>query len=176
LEPRIDTLTMELHHDRHYVGYVNNLNAALKDWPQYHDWTLERLLTHGGALPSQIRVAVARNAGGVYNHELYFMGLAGGVPGYGPLVPGDVMGRYKDELKKTALGVFGSGYGWLCRVGKGCAADDYVVLATANQDTPLVLGLEPLVCVDVWEHAYYLKHYNKRDDYFEDWWSVVTSM
>jgi len=160
MEPKIDTLTMKLHHDRHYTTYVTNLNKALKDWPHLHNWSLERLIVFNKMLPASISIDVEHNAGGVYNHENYFKALLG---------IGTDFVSLKQEMKQAALSVFGSGYAWLCsdRNGKGC------VVTTANQETPLTLGLTPIVCVDVWEHAYYLKHYNKRDDYFEDWWTLV---
>jgi Fe-Mn family superoxide dismutase len=167
LEPNIDTLTMQLHHDRHYTGYVNNLNEALKGCPQYHEWSLEQLICYGNRLPAAVRTAVARNAGGVFNHEFYFAEMS-------PAGSRNVhtFEAYKDELKKAALAVFGSGYAWLCMDVSG-GKPSYTVIGTANQDTPLTLGLAPVLCIDVWEHAYYLKHYNKRDDYFDDWWGLV---
>ena len=183
LEPKIDALTMKLHHDRHYTTYVNNLNAALKDQPRFHNWTLEQLITHGKRLPTSIQTAVARNAGGVFNHEFFFDGLLGGTntphpkmthsnepfAGANLIRPPAMVQHFKHELKDKALSVFGSGYAWLCQDFRG----EMRVITTANQDTPLTLGLQPILCIDVWEHAYYLKHYNNRSDYFDDWFSLV---
>jgi len=175
LEPKIDALTMHLHHDRHYTTYVNNLNAALKDYPQFHEWTLEQLIVHGNQLPPAIQTAVARNAGGVFNHEFYFAGLnpshahAPNSPVGMHMMHPPLTDALKNELKKNALAVFGSGYAWLCQNSHG----EICVITTANQDTPLTLGLQPLLCIDVWEHAYYLKHYNDRGSYFDDWFSLV---
>ena len=193
LEPKIDALTMHLHHDRHYTTYVNNLNAALKDYPQFHGWTLEQLIVHGKMLPPAIQTVVSRNAGGVFNHEFYFDGMIGAANEHGAPVGAHsqlnasagghiahpqnthiirspaLIQQFKDELKKNALAVFGSGYAWLCQNHCG----EWCVITTANQDTPLTLGLQPLLCIDVWEHAYYLKHYNDRGSYFDDWFSLV---
>jgi len=178
LEPKIDALTMHLHHDKHYTTYVNNLNAALKDHPKFHNWTLEQLIIHGKRLPTSIQTAVSRNAGGVFNHQFFFEGMLGGAHnshlhnstvGAHIIRPSALIQQFKDELKKNALAVFGSGYAWLCQNHRG----EMCVITTANQDTPLTLGMQPLLCIDVWEHAYYLKHYNNRSDYFDDWFSLV---
>jgi len=172
LEPNIDALTMQLHHDRHYTTYVNNLNAALKDYPQLHIWTLEQLIIYGNLLPNAIQTAVERNAGGVFNHEFYFEGMAAGTLNLrqqSTNFDAHPLKELKDEFKKKALEVFGSGYAWLCQNKRR----ELCIITTANQDTPLTLGLTPLLCIDVWEHAYYLKHYNNRGDYFEDWFALV---
>ncbi|KAI4453105.1 37s ribosomal protein s26 mitochondrial [Holotrichia oblita] len=176
LEPYIDTLTMQIHHDKHLQTYVNNLNNALKDYPALHTWTLEQLIFYSNKLPNEIKTAVKNNAGGVYNHNFYFYHMANpnNIPNQSDLLNGinNVFGSYeqfKAEFKKQALGVFGSGYTWLC-------TDKYnrlQIVNTANQDTPLTLGLRPVMVIDVWEHAYYLKHYNVRADYIEDWFQVA---
>ena len=175
LEPYIDAKTMELHHDRHLKAYVNNLNSALEGYPEYHTWDLGRLLTNVNWLPADIRTVVRRNAGGVYNHEFFFSRL---IPG-GSEPEGELaelvakqymsMDDFKEEFKKAALGVFGSGYAWLVIDKSG----ELRIITTQNQDTPLELSFTPIMCVDVWEHAYYLKHYNLRDKYIEDWFNVA---
>ncbi|MDR0293150.1 MAG: superoxide dismutase [Oscillospiraceae bacterium] len=178
LEPYIDTLTMQLHHDRHLRAYIDNLNAALKNYPEYHGWSLERLLTQANWLPEPLRIPVKNNGGGVYNHEFFFDHLTP-KDGNGTRVTGgllDAVGRAFDGFEgfaaafsKAAAGVFGSGYAWL-----SCNADgDPHIVTTANQDTLLTRGLIPLACIDVWEHAYYLKHYNVRADYIQDWFHVA---
>jgi Fe-Mn family superoxide dismutase len=176
LEPHIDTLTMELHHDRHLKTYVDNLNAALRNYPDYHSWSLEKLITQANWLPDALRTPVKNNAGGVYNHEFFFANLTpaqGSHPDEGLLaamdgVFGDFEG-FRREFSKAAAGVFGSGYAFLAADAKGGLS----IAQTANQDTLLTRGLAPVACIDVWEHAYYLKHYNKRADYIQAWYNVA---
>ena len=176
LEPYIDTKTMELHHDRHLKTYVDNLNTVLSKYPEYQTWSLERLITQANFLPEEIRTPVKNNAGGVYNHNFFFAGMSasGGQASVGDLM--QQMNRdfgsfdaFKREFKSKALSVFGSGYAWLVR-GHNMRLR---VITTANQDTPLTLNLYPLAAIDVWEHAYYLKHYNERAAYIDDWFHVA---
>lgn len=175
LEPFIDTLTMELHHDRHLQTYVDNLNKALADYPMYHGWTLEQLIRYPNKLPPNIRTAVRNNAGGVYNHNFYFKTMSSqkertqteNLKQWISNEFGNIE-NFKKEFKEKALSVFGSGYAWL-------VSDKYgrlKIITTANQDTPLTLNFVPIMVIDVWEHAYYLKHYNKRADYIDDWFHV----
>ncbi|MCL2088755.1 MAG: superoxide dismutase [Oscillospiraceae bacterium] len=176
LEPYIDTTTMHLHHDRHYKTYVDNLNNILADYPAYQNWSLEKLLTQTDHLPAKIRTAVKNNAGGVYNHTLYFENMK---PHSSTLSSGNLMrritqefgsyDRFKQEFKKQALAVFGSGYAWLVLTKFG----GLKIITTANQDTPLPMDMKPIMLIDVWEHGYYLKHYNLRADYIDDWFAVV---
>lgn len=176
LEPFIDTKTMHLHHDRHLQTYVDNLNKALKDYPAFHNWSLPQLLTHIGSLPPAIRIPVKNNGGGVYNHTFYFNGMIN--PETRPQSEllqltivkqfGSVE-RFLDLFKTHALSVFGSGYAWLV-VGQNRRLK---LMTTANQDTPISQHLCPIVTIDVWEHAYYLKHYNERAAYIDDWFRVV---
>ena len=180
LEPYIDTLTMQLHHDRHLKTYVDNLNEALAGYPEFHSWTLEQLLTHAARLPAAIRTAVTRNAGGVWNHDFFFKGMTpGGSPPTGPLAQkinrtfGD-FGAFQAQFKAKALEVFGSGYAWLAlSPGPKSRAAQLCFLTTANQDAPIAAGALPLAGIDVWEHAYYLKHYNLRADYVDSWLRVA---
>ena len=177
MEPYIDRLTMELHHDRHLRTYVDKLNATLKDYPQYHGWSLEELIRGCYRLPLSIRQAVWDNGGGLYNHTFFFgslsntgQGIAGGKL-YDAIVEqfGSV-DSLMDKLSKAALGVFGSGYAYLVRDnGLGILK----IITLANQDTPIVYNVTPLVCIDVWEHAYYLKHYNDRAGYIGDWKHII---
>ena len=176
LEPFIDAKTMRLHHDKHLQTYIDNLNNALKDRPAYHNWTLERLICLGDTLPAEIRTAAARNAGGVYNHFFYFNGLANKAQ---KEPSGEIAaainktfgssGAFKNALKDKGLSVFGSGYAWLVLNEKG----GLELMITANQETPLTANLCPLLNLDVWEHAYYLKHFNVRAAYIDDFFNVV---
>ena len=146
LEPFIDKKTMFLHHNRHLQTYIDNLNSLMKENPPYQNWSLEKILYCWSGLPADIRVSFKNNSGGIYNHRFFFEGMA----------------------DKAGLSVFGSGYVWLvhCR-GK------LMITQTANQDTPLDQGECPLLNLDVWEHAYYLKHYNVRAAYIDDWFHVI---
>lgn len=176
MEPYIDAKTMELHHDRHLQTYVDNLNQLLKDYPEYQEFTLEQLVLYAACMPAHMRTAVRNNAGGVYNHILYFNTLknSGGRRPKGRLsaLIDWQFGSFENFQKlftDAALSVFGSGYAWLIRN----AADKLSIQTTANQDTPLFFNVRPILAVDVWEHAYYLKHYNMRAAYMKDWFSVV---
>jgi Fe-Mn family superoxide dismutase len=176
LEPYIDTLTMELHHNRHLKTYIDNLNAALKDYSEYHTRSLEWLLTQANWLPEPLRTPVKNNGGGVYNHEFFFDNLTpvkNTRPSNGlQEAINQAFGSFEGfvaEFSKAAAGVFGSGYAFLA----SCPGGKLHIVKTANQDTLLTRGLCPIAGIDVWEHAYYLKHYNKRPDYIGDWFNVV---
>lgn len=177
LEPYIDEQTMHLHHDRHLQTYIDNLNKALEDRPALQRMTLEQLIIISGKLPEPIGTPISRNAGGVYNHRFYFNQLspsglrqpvgvlAGAIDdGFGGFT------QFREKLTAAALEVFGSGYAWLVSDKRGRLS----ITTTANQETPLPRGQCPLLNIDVWEHAYYLKHYNKRADYITDWYNVVS--
>ena len=174
LEPHIDEETMKLHHDKHHQAYVDKANAAL-DGTDWDGKPVEEVLQNLSSLPDDIRTAVRNNAGGHYNHSLFWeiMGPDGGGEPDGDLASAidDAFGdfdSFKDEVKTKGVGQFGSGWSWLVHDGSGLA-----VVSTANQDTPLSDGQTPLLGVDVWEHAYYLKYKNKRPDYIDAWWNVV---
>ena len=178
LEPYIDRKTMELHHDRHLQAYVDYLNDILKDYPEYQSLSLEQLLLYPELLPSSIQTAVRHNAGGVYNHLLFFSTLQSPVSAPVPennlllsclIMQFGSIAAFLEAFEKAALSVFGSGYAWLVQDSRGALK----LITTANQDTPLSLGLHPLLPLDVWEHAYYLKHYNKRGDYIRDWMHII---
>jgi len=174
LEPHIDATTMEIHHDRHHKAYVDNANAALAG-TAWENSTVEEVLTSLDQIPEDIRGAVRNNAGGHYNHSLFWeiMGPGGGGAPGGALGAGiDSAFGSLDELKAKVndAGVkrFGSGWTWL--VVSGGALE---VMSTPNQDTPLSEGKAPILGIDVWEHAYYLEYQNKRPAYLEAWWNVV---
>jgi len=174
LEPHIDEETMRLHHDKHHQAYVDKANDALEGT----DWDgkpVDEVLQNLSSLPDDIRTAVRNNAGGHANHSLFWeiMGPDGGGEPGGDLASAidDAFGgfdSFKDELKSAGVGQFGSGWAWLIHDGSGLA-----IVSTPNQDSPVSDGNTPLLGVDVWEHAYYLKYQNRRPDYLGAWWNVV---
>jgi len=174
LEPHIDEQTMKLHHDKHHQAYVDKANAALEG-TEWADRDVEDVLKDLSSLPEDIRTAVRNNAGGHANHGFFWQIMgpdAGGAPD-GDLASAieDAFGSFdsfKDELKAAGVNRFGSGWSWLVHDGSGLA-----VVSTANQDSPVSDGQTPLLGVDVWEHAYYLKYQNRRPDYIDAWWNVV---
>lgn len=175
LEPHFDALTMEIHHDRHHATYVNNLNAALEGHEELASKSVEELIADLNALPESIRTAVRNNGGGHANHSLFWEILSangGGEPvaELGAAI-NETFGSY-EEFKKlfadAAVKRFGSGWAWLAlKDGK------LLVTSTANQDSPIMEGATPIIGLDVWEHAYYLKFQNKRPDYIGAFWNVV---
>lgn len=175
LEPHIDAQTMEIHHDRHHATYVNNLNAALESAPELQSKSIEELISDLNAVPEGIRTAVRNNGGGHANHSLFWETLApnaGGVPN-GALADAinsafGSFDNFKAEFAKAATTRFGSGWAWLIVDG-----DKVAVTSTPNQDSPLMEGKTPILGLDVWEHAYYLKYQNKRPDYISAFWNVV---
>lgn len=171
LEPFIDRETMRLHHDKHFQTYIDNLNAALKNTPEYHSWTLTKLLTDLEQIPEPLRTSVRNNGGGTYSHDLYFDLLA--PPGQE--IATDILDYYDSsrqffaDMKAAGLGQFGSGYAWLVIAPDGSLQ----IMALPNQDNPLTLGFYPLLAMDVWEHAYYLKYHNLRGSYIDNWFHVI---
>jgi Fe-Mn family superoxide dismutase len=175
LEPHIDTLTMQIHHDKHHAAYVNNLNTALADHADLQAMTIEELITGLDALPEEIRTAVRNNGGGHYNHSMFWELMSPT-----PVAPsGDLAAAIDRDLGglealQTAVneaGVkrFGSGWSWVVANGGTLS-----VVSTPNQDSPLMDGSgTPILGVDVWEHAYYLKYQNKRADYLAAWWNIL---
>ena len=175
LEPHIDAKTMEIHHDKHHATYVNKLNEALANHPELQSKSVEDLLRGFDGVPEAIRTAVRNHGGGHANHSLFWevMGTNGGGSPAGELA--DAIQRdfgsfesFKEKLTNAAANQFGSGWGWLVAAG-----GKLEVLARPNQDSPLMEGKTPLLGVDVWEHAYYLKYQNRRPDYITAWWNVV---
>ena len=167
---------MELHHDRHLQTYVDNLNQILKNYPEYQTLSLVGLLFYLDSLPTELQTPVKNNAGGVYNHIFFFDNMKN-PSSQTPSLPcspyiNAVFGSFQafQEIFRTAaLSVFGSGYAWLVMDVFGRPK----IITTSNQDSPLSLGLKPILNLDVWEHAYYLKHYNQRDAYITDWLQVI---
>jgi superoxide dismutase, Fe-Mn family len=176
LEPHIDAQTMEIHHDRHHQAYINNVSAAIEKHPELADKTIEELLGDLAAIPEDIRTVVRNNGGGHYNHSMFWeiMGPGGGGEPTGSVGAAitSAFGDYatfKEALTKAAVGQFGSGWGWLVKDGSGKLS----IFGRPNQDTPLSEGLTPVLGVDVWEHAYYLKYQNKRPDYVTAWFNTI---
>lgn len=176
LVPYIDEETMHYHHDKHLKTYVDNLNNALKDYPQYYDWTLEELVSNWEMLEEPLRVPVRNNGGGVYNHNLYFNKItpSSTKEPVGELKKAidDTFGsfdRFKSMFKSAGLNQFGSGWAWLVKNEQ----NDIGIISTANQDSVITLGLKPLVIMDVWEHAYYLQYKNARADYIDNFFHII---
>jgi superoxide dismutase, Fe-Mn family len=174
LEPHIDEATMKVHHDKHHQAYVDKANAALEG-TEWADKDVEEVLKNLSSLPEDKQGPVRNNAGGHYNHSLFWQMLSpdgGGEPGgeIGSAIA-DAFGSFdsfKDQFKAAGIGQFGSGWAWLVHDGSGLA-----VAKTPNQDSPISSGQTPLLGCDVWEHAYYLKYQNKRPDYIDAFWNVV---
>ena len=175
LEPFIDEKTMHLHHDRHLQTYIDNLNAVLEKEPKMQKLSLEQLIQISGRLPCPLQTSIRNNAGGVYNHRFFFAGMVNPTEKApeGALLQsirqqfGSVE-KLLEEFRSAALSVFGSGYAWLVWCPRGLK-----ILTTPNQNCPVEQGLRPILVIDVWEHAYYLKHYNLRGDYIKDWMQVI---
>jgi Fe-Mn family superoxide dismutase len=176
LEPHIDTQTMQIHHDKHHAAYVNNLNAALESNADLQNATIEEILNNIKDVPESIRQAVINNGGGHANHTMFWeiMGPNGGGE------PGGALGQaintafgdfnsLKAKINDAGVKRFGSGWSWLVMGQDG----KLQVISTANQDSPYLQGLTPILGVDVWEHAYYLKYQNRRPDYLNAWWNTV---
>jgi Fe-Mn family superoxide dismutase len=174
LEPHIDEETMHLHHDKHHQAYVTNANKALEG-TEWADKPVVEVLQNLRSIPDDKRNAVRNNAGGHYNHSLFWEWMS---PDGGGEPDGDLRSAiesafgsfddFKDRVKAAGVGQFGSGWAWLVHDGSGLA-----VVSTPNQDSPISDGKTPLLGVDVWEHAYYLKYQNRRPDYIDAWWNVV---
>lgn len=176
LEPFIDAETMTLHHDKHEQAYVNNLNAAMNQVPELKSKSLEELLANPRQIPKNLRKTILNNGGGVYNHNFFWFCMSptgGGNPNanIGEAIEKQ-FGSYenfKTEFEKAALSVFGSGWAWLLSDSKG----NLFITTTANQDTPIPLNKYPIIGLDVWEHAYYLKYQNRRNEYISAFWNIV---
>jgi Fe-Mn family superoxide dismutase len=177
LEPHIDKMTMEIHHGKHHNAYVTNLNKALESAPNLASKTVEELLANNCAIvPDNIKTAVRNNGGGHINHSMFWtiMGPKAGGPPTGALADAikSAFGgfdQFKEKFNAAATTRFGSGWAWLVKDGSG----KLDVISTANQDSPVMEGKFPIMGLDVWEHAYYLKYQNRRPDYIGAWWNVV---
>jgi Fe-Mn family superoxide dismutase len=175
LEPHIDKQTMEIHHGKHHQAYVTNLNAALEKHPELQSKTVEELLRGINSVPDDIRTAVRNNGGGHANHTMFWQIMGPKAGGQPTGAVGDAINsafgsfdKFKEEFKKAAAGRFGSGWAWLIDNGGRLSIE-----SSANQDSPLMENKKPVLGLDVWEHAYYLKYQNRRPDYVEAWWNVV---
>ena len=175
LEPHIDTQTMQIHHGKHHAAYVNNLNAALEKHPDLQGKTPEDLIKHLNTVPDDIRVAVRNNGGGHVNHTMFWQIMG---PGKGGAPTGQIaeainatfgsFDTFKEQMNKAGVGRFGSGWAWLVSSGGRLSIE-----SSANQDNPMMDGKHPVMGIDVWEHAYYLKYQNRRPDYLAAWWNVI---
>jgi Fe-Mn family superoxide dismutase len=175
LEPHIDARTMEIHHTKHHQAYVNNLNAAIEKAPELAGKSLDELMRGINSVPEAVRTAVRNNGGGHWNHSMFWeimSATAGGEPS-GKLADaikgafGDFT-KFKEQFAAAGVGRFGSGWAWLINEGGKLA-----ITSTPNQDNPVMDGKMPILGLDVWEHAYYLKYQNRRPDYIAAWWNVV---
>jgi len=176
LEPHIDTRTMEIHHGKHHAAYVSNVNKALERYPNLAAKPIEQLLREINTVPQEIRQAVINNGGGHANHTLFWQIMGPGKGGQPRGTLGEDIARtfggfdkFKENFTSAALTRFGSGWAWLVFDANGRLS----IESTANQDSPLMGGRKPILALDVWEHAYYLKYQNRRADYVQAWWNVV---
>jgi Fe-Mn family superoxide dismutase len=175
LEPYIDARTMEIHYTKHHQKYIDELNAALEKHPVWQEKTVEQLLSDLNALPEEIRTAVRNNGGGHYNHSLFWTLLTPNAPlkpkGQLAVAIDETFGsfeQFQKQFDEAAKKRFGSGWAWLS-VDKR----KLVLTSSANQDCPISDGMQPILGLDVWEHAYYLKYQNKRPEYIAAWWSII---
>jgi superoxide dismutase, Fe-Mn family len=175
LEPHIDEQTMRIHHDKHHAAYVNNLNTALEKHPDLQNRSAEDLLKSINSIPEAIRMAVRNNGGGHVNHTMFWEIMGPGKGGNPTGAIGDAItstfgnfDTFKTQMNDAGTKRFGSGWAWLVDVGGKLAVE-----STANQDNPMMEGKRPILGIDVWEHAYYLKYQNRRPDYLAAWWNVI---
>ncbi len=175
LEPHIDARTMEIHHTKHHNAYVTNLNGAIEKHPELASKKLVELLGDLNKVPEDIRMVVRNHGGGTWNHGMFWEIMApkaGGAPKgeLGKAIDASFSSfeNFKTEFEKAANGRFGSGWAWVVKKGNGLA-----IISTANQDNPMSEGMTPILGLDVWEHAYYLKYQNRRAEYVTAWWNVV---
>jgi Fe-Mn family superoxide dismutase len=176
LEPYIDAATVEIHYTKHHAAYLKNLNAAFESHPHFFEKSIEEVMSELNQVPSEIRTSVRNNGGGYLNHKIYWAIMApdkGGAP-KGKIAEGLLQyfgsfENFKSTFEKEGLGRFGSGWAWLSKKPDG----SLIVHSTPNQDTPLSEGLFPVMGVDVWEHAYYLKYQNRRAEYLSNWWNLI---
>ena len=176
LEPVMDARTVEIHHGKHHATYTNKLNAALEKYPQFFDMSIEDVLSDLGKIPEGARNAVRNHGGGYYHHNLWWEQIGpgkGGTPAATLAAALDEkfgsFEEFKKDLSAASIGVFGSGWGWLCKDSKG----ELAIITTTNQDSPISQGFVPILTIDVWEHAYYLKYQNRRDEFVVNFWNLI---
>ncbi len=176
LEKAIDAQTVEIHYTKHHQAYLNNLNTALEKAPEFFNQPIEKILANLTQIPEEIRTTVRNNGGGYYNHILYWNGLSpnGGSEATGKLGQSITQtfgsfSSFTQEIEKAGMSRFGSGWAWLSRKNDGAL----IIHSTPNQDTPLADGLFPVLGIDVWEHAYYLRYQNKRAEYLSNIWKII---
>jgi Fe-Mn family superoxide dismutase len=176
LEPVIDAMTVEIHYSKHHATYTKNLNTALEKHPKFFDWKIEEILMKLDQIPEDVRLAVKNNGGGYYNHIQYWESLTsvGQKEPSGKLADAiqktfGGLATFKEQMEKAGLGRFGSGYAWLSKKKD----HSLVVHSTANQDSPMSDGMMPIITIDVWEHAYYLKYQNRRAEYLSNIWQII---
>lgn len=177
LAPYISEQIQQLHHDKHHRTYVDNLNKALEQYPEWKDKSIEEIITSLDQIPQDIQTVVRNNGGGHYNHSMFWQMMTP-KKGTGQMPSGTLLDKiqhtfgdfktFQDQFSQTATKIFGSGWEWLV-VDNG----EIKLMSTSNQDSPLTKGLTPILGLDVWEHAYYLQYYNKRVDYVDAWWNIV---
>ncbi len=177
LQPYIDAKTMEVHYSKHYAGYVNNLNIALQDYPELQLKSVEHLLINLDTLPAAVKTAVQNNAGGDYNHKLFWQMMTPGGKslGHGSLLSAidtkfGSFDQFKVQFENAAKSRFGSGWAWLV---VDQVTGQLEIMSSANQDNPISIGKQVVLGLDVWEHAYYLHYQNRRADYIAAWWNIV---
>ena len=176
LEPHIDTKTMEIHHTKHHQGYINNLNTALEKHPDLQKYSLEELLINISSLPAEVRQAIQNNAGGHYNHTLFWQLIK---PSANNQLSSNLeseliktfgsLDSFKEQFTNAALSRFGSGWAWLIKNQD----NSLQIVSTPNQDTPITQTQKPILGLDVWEHAYYLNYQNRRLDYIQSFWNIL---
>jgi len=176
LEPVMDAKTVEIHHDKHHAGYTAKLNKALEKYPEFYEKDITEILMNLSNVPEDVRTAVRNNGGGYFHHNLWWEQFTA----IGPTTPSDPFksvinlafgsfDKFQKKLNAASTGVFGSGWGWLCKDSGG----KLVINSTPNQNSPVSSGLVPLIAVDVWEHAYYLKYQNRRAEFVENFWKIL---
>lgn len=176
LEPFLDEQTMEIHHTKHHQTYVTKLNEALKEYPDLGTKNVEALLREFASMPEAVKTAVKNHGGGHANHSLFWTIMKkneGGEPG-GKLAGAlqsafGGFAKFKEEFTKAAVGLFGSGWAWLVKDAQGALK----IASLPNQDSPFMQGFTPVLGLDVWEHAYYLKYQNRRNEYVEAFWNII---
>ena len=176
LEPYIDEATMKIHHDKHHQAYLDKFNASLEKYPDFYKKSVEEILSNLNLVPENIRTAVRNMGGGYYHHNLFWemMSPNGGGKSIGALAKAidkefGNFDTFKEQFTKEATGHFASGWTWLVKDKKGKLS----IMSTANQDSPISIGFIPIIGIDTWEHAYYLKYQNRRAEFVDAWWNVA---